>query len=612
MEISRLLSAMIGMRENTDAKQLELKVGQVVRGIVMQLFADSEALVNIAGVSVRAKLESPLQPGQATLLQVRPQSTAGQILLQPLTDSGVPIPEQSLADLAKSLGLKDTEANRIMLRELHLAGIPLTAKQAQRFEAAVQDVWRQQGGRAELKTIVDAAIVAYRKDLPIRSEIVAPLHQAMSGQSLNTLNTNLTQALQVYLQPAATGGSDAAMSSSLPIAQRLADALVKLQQLLPVISQGGPASSTSGAAVTAQAAGAYASAASAAGAAEVHAPAVNAQTANALFTQPAASIAASSANHAQAAAASIDQPPAATQSVANAASAGQAQGASSAEQAARLTNPMPADAGAMAIRTENGASPASAAATAAPPPDDSAGRAAERALLAATQQGREEPWIKLIFRHLGLDYERRAVDAIGHQTVNTEALEAAKDTVKGLILQLAADDRLPAALKEALQQTLQQITGQQLLLGSERGAPIAIMTMLVPVGEQGDGADHAAVQIQARKNKNGRFDSDNCRLIFDLQMNRLGNTIIDAAVVNRIVSLQIHNDHPLLSDLLEELRPDIDQALASIGYQFISIKHLPYPIGPSSASEQGRTEQTAAIVSSSYRNQPYKGVDLRV
>ena len=61
---------------------LELKVGQIVKGVVLQLLSDQEALVNIGGTQVRAKLETPLKQGDVTMLQVQPESNGGQILLE--------------------------------------------------------------------------------------------------------------------------------------------------------------------------------------------------------------------------------------------------------------------------------------------------------------------------------------------------------------------------------------------------------------------------------------------------------------------------------------------------------------------------------------------------
>jgi hypothetical protein len=619
MEISRLVSSILGTKDTADSKPLELKVGQVVRGIVLQLFADQEALVNIAGTTVRAKLETPLLLGQSTMLQVQPESAGGQVILRPLADSGIPITEQSLADLTKSLGMKDTDASRTILRELHLAGIPLNTKNVNSVQAAIEGTMKLNPS-AELKSLVDTAVIAFRKDLPMRSEILSPLHQTLFGKPISALTNELTQALQTYIQQSEQGAG--ASASSLQLAQKLSEALLKWTQMQQQIPAGSAQAAASPDAKTGQ---------TPAGA---NVPAAPQSAANQLVGSSSAT-----PSQIQASAQQVQ--------LMTADSAGQAankqpvnnnlqqQAIATSDAGAKLAAPTVNQTSDQAARTISAASEnagqAAAQSRLEPASNVNANPAAvlnqskgqsneqpsqfDRSSSPHPQQTRDEPWIKSLFKHLGIDYERKAFETFSQASASDEAFETSKETVKGLILQLNADDKLPPALKEALQQTLQQITGQQLLLGSERGTPISIMTMMVPIGQQGEGTDHAAVQIQARKNKNGRFDSDNCRLIFDLHMSHLGNTLIDVAVVNRIVSLQVHNDHPLADTLLEEVKPDIAVALGEIGYQFISMKHLPYPIGLQQSSESsvgGSAQSTAPLVSSSYRNQPYKGVDMRI
>src|SRR5690554_1707101 len=134
VNISQLLRGIVGSTQNVDAKALELKIGQIVKGVVLQLLADQEAIVNIGGAPVRARLETPLQVGQMTLMQVQPQSNSGQVVLKPLGSSNVPILETSLADLLKNFGMKDTEANRVLLQQLHAAAIPLNVKTMKMFQ----------------------------------------------------------------------------------------------------------------------------------------------------------------------------------------------------------------------------------------------------------------------------------------------------------------------------------------------------------------------------------------------------------------------------------------------------------------------------------------------
>ena len=84
MNISGLIRSLVGDLTASDSKVLELKVGQIVKGVVLQLLSDQEALLNIGGTQVRAKLETPLKQGDVTMLQVQPESNGGQIMLNRL------------------------------------------------------------------------------------------------------------------------------------------------------------------------------------------------------------------------------------------------------------------------------------------------------------------------------------------------------------------------------------------------------------------------------------------------------------------------------------------------------------------------------------------------
>jgi hypothetical protein len=192
----------------------------------------------------------------------------------------------------------------------------------------------------------------------------------------------------------------------------------------------------------------------------------------------------------------------------------------------------------------------------------------------------------------------------GLAAASGDTVSADADTVKGALLQLMSSDDLPPALKEAAQQVVQHLTGQQLLLNTDRTAPFAQVHMFIPfVGP--DGRETATIQIQSRRGKRGELDASNCRLWFDLDMKGLGPTLVDVQVVDRIVSVKLHNDHEWAASLLTSGRESIHTALESLGYQLLSLRTEPMPI---------RTEQNSLASSEvqSYVPQPYKGVDLKI
>ena len=115
---------------------------------------------------------------------------------------------------------------------------------------------------------------------------------------------------------------------------------------------------------------------------------------------------------------------------------------------------------------------------------------------------------------------------------------------------MLSSQETPPALKEAAQQLVQHLTGQQLLLNTDRTAPFAQVTMFIPLHGV-DGEQTASVHIQSRRGRKGELDATNCRLLFDLDMKFLGPTLIDVQVVDRIVSLSFRNDQSYAAELFE-------------------------------------------------------------
>ena len=182
-------------------------------------------------------------------------------------------------------------------------------------------------------------------------------------------------------------------------------------------------------------------------------------------------------------------------------------------------------------------------------------------------------------------------------------------------MSLIADDEAPPALREAAQSLVHHITGQQLLLSSERSfnQPYSFMTLFIPLkGQEGDTT--ATVHVQTRRSRKGEWDADNCRLLFDLRMRYLGNTVVDVQVVDRIVSIKLLNDFPGMAELAEQAREELADGLRAVGFQLLALQVQPLPVssaaGQDEQGEQG--EQTPPWQPSDYSAKPYKGVDYRV
>lgn len=238
---------------------------------------------------------------------------------------------------------------------------------------------------------------------------------------------------------------------------------------------------------------------------------------------------------------------------------------------------------------------------------------AESAAQGGATGPRPEPWLVTLFRELGFEHEHRVFERLMQPG---EGAEAVRETAKGLIMTLQADSQLPPALREALQQTLQAITGQQLLMAADRQAPISVVTMTVPLFTSEEGEQQSAtVQIHARKPQGEALDAANCRLLFDLNLAKLGTLLMDVQVVDRMVSVRVHSDHPVAGLLMADGKKEAEDALAQIGYRLVTLQHLPYP-GQDSGDERvgtgGGSPAAANNLVSAFNPKPYKGVDVRI
>lgn len=607
MNISGLIRSLVGDLQASDSKVLELKVGQIVKGVVLQLLSEQDALVNIGGVQVRAKLETPLKQGDVTMLQVQPESSGGQILLKPLTSSAVQIADESMNELLKDFSLKDNAANRQMVQQIQQEGVPLTKETVRSFASLLNQV--PEGVGKEEWT--QAAVLAYKRGLPLTQETVSALRQVISGPPAGQVLERLMQQAETLLQEHPAHPS--------------ADTLKQVVSLLKELSGSAAAPWTARPPQPAAAAAAPMPAAAQAGAEPPAAPPAPPSGGG----DPAAPAAAGKPAAAPAAAAP-DAPSAAPR--AEATPAGQAQPPASgpAARSAGAAEP-PAAQAQSAEPAAKGEPPVAGSPVKAPPASPEAQSAAPHARAADA----EPNWISRMLKAVGVEHEHRLaklddrpgamlrpreamddlLDTIARTDPQNGAEKPASESLKSLLLQLAASDDMQAPLKEAAQQTIQQITGQQLMLTSDKGSMFAHLTLFIPFLD-GSGQQSAAVHIQSRKGSRGEVDANNCRLLFDLQMKAMGSTLVDVQVVNKIVSLHINNDHPVVAALIEGSRDEISAALNKAGYQFFSLKVSPFPELPQSKEGEspksgGQPDGGKLDARALYQPKTYKGVDYR-
>ncbi|WP_270620004.1 flagellar hook-length control protein FliK [Paenibacillus macerans] len=677
MNIGPLLRSMMGNAQAGEPKTLELKTGQVVRGTVLSVSENGqEAVIQVQGAKLHAALETPMRPGETTLLQVQPESKDGLAVLRPM--SSLPGAELSAASLAKalqSLGLEDTATNRELLQLMQKSGLPLTKENV----SQILQVSGQKPGGVPLSEWIQAAGIAFSRGLPLTGETVAGLHQAVFGPPLHALLSALDEQIANFLSQTAgnldgtatpgSGTSGGSAGGAAALGQQ-AQAGSNAATLTDTASSGSGAAAMSAAAGGAGAAGASAQPNQAAGLVQMALRGALAEAAEGQTPQPGTpggSAAASLSGGAlvaklQAVLAVLDAamlqegmaeaapgrgtgaggaaPSAGTLGGSGAAAGGaaaapQAQGEGAAGPSPAGTRPTPAAEpwvgrvlkllGAEHEQQVRAAAPSAAAAPAqaqeAPPaagasakhaggaelpggqapgsapaaaPGGATGGAAPASTPAPASAGEAAAMRSSAF---GVSSASAAPNAAGG---------AAQDTLKGLLLQIAAADDLPAPLQEAARQLVQQLTGQQLLLNTDRTAPFAQVTMFLPFFGP-DGKQTASVHIESRRGRKGELDPANCRLWFDLQMKTLGQIMVDVQVADKKVLLKIFSEQEATGAFLESRQEEISEALSSAGYRLLSLKSE--PLIPKESEEGGAADFSLPLT---YAPSPYKGVDYRV
>ncbi|QHW30085.1 flagellar hook-length control protein FliK [Paenibacillus rhizovicinus] len=724
MSIGQLIKGLVGDAQPSEGKAIELKVGQTVRGVLVKMTGVEEGIIQINGTPVHAKLETPLEPGQAMLLQVQPESGDGTLVLKQADPKSAVVAEAGVKEWMKALGLPDTKASADLVGELRKDGVVLTRELASQFKAALAAM--PAGGDAQ--SWAKAAALAVRRGLPMTGATIGALQQVLAGPPAHELLDALEAGLAAWRGEAASGAGEQAPGGATQPPRAAQAAAAKLQALLSegaalmrVGGDGGSAElapfgaagargtasaepvprGAAGAAAAPAARGAAAPLAAGAGAAGMSAPA-GAQQANGVL-QGAGMQQTIGADHA------AQEAELNGVSRTSTGSAQQTQG-----QAALRGGMQPLNGNGHDVAVPLQSNPSivharvnQTAATMLPHGGQQGGNVDQanslRTLVASTGSAQPEglqaseantqdnaggSWVKQVMKWMGVDHERLLATATIKDSADqasttasapnnasppaaTHVREAAEqrpgnhsdlktandhaqvlgsqarslsmlmernqqqsvempsigltqddlsgddgvmntsESLKSALMTIAASDDVPQQLRDTAQQLVSHITGQQLLLSPEKnGALFSHVTMFIPMKGQ-DGSQTASVHIQTRRGRKGELDGDNCRLVFDLRMKNLGDTVVDVQVINKIVNLHVWNDHPATAQLVESARNELNTAMANAGYQLLTLRvdDMPERIVDRLNGHDG-LQFTAE--GQDWSTKPYKGVDLRV
>ncbi|GED28981.1 hypothetical protein P9G84_05290 [Brevibacillus centrosporus] len=629
---SQLIQSLVQRAPASTPKPVELTPGQVFKGTVIKQYPDNMALVQIGGMQVQAKLETKLEQGQKAWLQVQPSSDVVTLKVLDTQPAGGG-KEASLEGLIKSLGLPETKESRAIVTALMNANLPVSKETVQAFTAVAARL-----GTSD--ATVEAFMMAVKRNLPLTPDTVSGLKAFLSEKPVSVGIQNFLLQATKFLEDAtaasaANGGNTPKTEGHTTLADtglRQVVAMLKekvgalplaLSNQAEIEPQNAiPASSTTAQGRTqtdAQIAQSSVKASITAAGSEVLVQSTDRKSGEAGGIQ----LAREQGNHPKEAA---TPPPVRL---------AQAQGESQPGQ-----NLLPPKASGQALAAgvavssvENPQldSTQQPKGTGSGPVQPAAPQTTEESLVAVnprtpgeaasairghadtpvqqltgknTDAAGKNP-IQELFRQMGMTHERELMGQMLSGAASDGALHKQLESVKSLLLQITQSPNhiVPAGLRDAADQLLQQVTGQQLMMLQPTNQALSQIVLQIPI-RSAQGEDTAYVQIESKKKDGGQLDADNCRLFFHLDLKEMGTTMIDVGIVNRIINLQIFNNAPWVDELVQGMKEGFAQQLQEVGFQLSAVRVQDIPKQKNSTSMT--TGAKGAILSD------YKGVDLRI
>ncbi|SHN82345.1 hypothetical protein [Desulfitobacterium chlororespirans] len=157
----------------------------------------------------------------------------------------------------------------------------------------------------------------------------------------------------------------------------------------------------------------------------------------------------------------------------------------------------------------------------------------------------------LLFRGLGLDYERRLKNLDSSKDPEKSNLQAElKRSLKGILLSLLTRGGANGDEKSLATNLLERLTGQQILLqGGNSEAPFYLME--IPLQAEGE-LYNQTLAIKASR-KGNKLDLDHCRLALHAETPTLGELGLEGWIYEAQLTLKVFSDNPeRLQSLVEE------------------------------------------------------------
>ena len=179
------------------------------------------------------------------------------------------------------------------------------------------------------------------------------------------------------------------------------------------------------------------------------------------------------------------------------------------------------------------------------------------------------------FEQLQRLFERSTWDQFqSNNRAQEEQLAGQRQNLKALLMELMKEaNGLRGGLQQTAEQTLNQLTGQQLLSRFDSQSNMQSMLLSLPVIFK-DQVENIKVFVNG-KSKAEKIDWENCSLYFLMDTKKIGETGIQISVTNRNLSVTVKNDTPGIQRMFEPLIERFKTQLDDIGYSVKGMRFAP-------------------------------------
>ncbi len=199
-----------------------------------------------------------------------------------------------------------------------------------------------------------------------------------------------------------------------------------------------------------------------------------------------------------------------------------------------------------------------------------------------------------VMRQLGLNHEVELMDEVfSSQSKQSDGFESHKDNFKQILLKLAEEDQGDTQTVKAIEKSLSQITGQQLLNKNEEKSDTQSLFFNIPL-QQGDRQTDMKLYVKARK-KIQAMDWENCSMYMLVDLKQYGETGIRIGVNQRQLSISISNASESIMDVVKPFAQEVMSQLKEVGYQTGDIKFVPFQTDISELPASKIQVETASI-----------------